>query len=99
MPNKQCVFVDLRELPANLPRHLQANHGGMSNISPSIYAIVEATDCSPIVEGDVPCEIFTRLHTEVGAKTDGFVSNLKFYLADVEAFVDLCCYSEPRWQD
>ena len=90
LPNKLWGFVDLRELPANLPRHLQANYGGISNISPSIYAIVEATDYSPVVEGDVPCEIFTRLHTEVGAKTDGFVSELKFYLADVEAFVDPC---------
>jgi len=90
LPNKLWGFVDLRAIPSNLPRHLQLNYGGLSNISPSIYAIVESATLSPEVEGDVKCEIFTRLHTEVGAKTDGFVSELKFYLADVEAFVNPC---------
>ena len=90
LPNKIWGFVDLRGLPGSLPRHLQVNYGGLSNLSPSIYAIVESATLSPMVEGDVHCEIFTRLHTEVGAKTDGFVSELRFYLADVEAFVNPC---------
>ena len=90
LPNKVWGFVDLRQLPGSLPRHLRVDYGGLSNLTPSIYAIVEATTLSPRVDGEVNCEIFRRLHTEVGAKTDGFVSELKFYLADVEAFVDPC---------
>ena len=90
LPNKIWGFVDLRGLPADLPRNQQLNFGGIANLSPSIYAIVESTELSPSLYGDVNCDIFVRLHTEVGAKTDGFVSKLKFYLADVEAFVDPC---------
>jgi hypothetical protein len=86
LPNKLWGFVDLRRLPGAT----QVNYGGVSNLHPSIYAIVEATELSPVMEGNVNCEIFIRLHTEVGAKTDGYVSELKFYLADVEAFVDPC---------
>ena len=86
LPNKIWGFVDLRQLPAAS----RVNYGGLSNLSPSIYAVVEATELSPEVEGDIHCELFIRLHTEVGAKTDGYVSELKFYLADVEAFVDPC---------
>jgi len=87
LPNKIWGFVDLRQLPGSM----QVNYGGLSNLTPSIYAIVEATELTDCVEGaDINCELFIRLHTEVGAKTDGFVSQLKFYLADVEAFVDPC---------
>ena len=90
LPNKIWGFVDLRELPANLPRNSQINCGGLSNLSPSICAIVESTELSPHVDGDVDCEIFTRLQTEVAGMTDGYVSKFKYYLADVEAFVDPC---------
>jgi len=77
-------FVDFRQLPAGLPRHQQLN------LFPSIYATVESTELSPSIQGDVNCDMFVHLHAEVGANTDGFVSQLKFYLADVEAFVDPC---------
>jgi len=90
LPNKMWGFDDLCGLPADLPCNQQLNFGGVANLSPSIYAIVESTELSPSLHGDVNCDIFMRLHTEVGAKTDGFVSKLKFYLADVEAFVDPC---------
>jgi len=90
LPNKMWGFVDLRGLPADLPRNQQLKFGGVANLSPSIYAIVESTELSPSLHGDVNCDIFVHLHTEFGAKTDGFVSKLKFCLADVEAFVDPC---------
>jgi len=78
-------FVDLRGLSADLPRNQQLNFGGVANLSPSIYAIDESTELSRSLHGDVNCDIFVHLHTDVGARTDGFVSKLKFYLADVEA--------------
>jgi hypothetical protein len=90
LPNKLWGFVDFRGLPANLPRHSQINFGGIANIQPSICAIVEAAELSPEVEGDVPCALFTRLHTEVGGMRDGYVSKMKFYLADAEAFTNPC---------
>jgi len=77
-------------LPADLPRNQQLNFGGVANLSSSIYAIVESTELSPSLHRDINCDIFVRLHTEVGAETGGCVCKLKFYLADVEAFVDPC---------
>jgi len=110
LPNKMWGFADLRGPPADLPRNQQLNFGSIANLSPSICATAESAELSPSLHGDVNCDMFARLHTEVGVKTDGFVSKLKFCLAEVEAFVEPCIVvpnpasslgwnSEPRWRD
>jgi len=43
LPNRIYGFLDLRSLPANLTRSNRINYGGLENIKPAIYAIVEAT--------------------------------------------------------
>jgi len=45
---------------------------------PLTCAIVESAEPPTGIAGDVSCEMFTRLHAEVGAKTDGFARQLKF---------------------
>ena len=88
LPNKIWGFVDLRELPDNLPRRSRIHYGANANVKPGIYAVVEATNegCDG-VEGS---ELFDVLTTEIGGMTNGSVSNAKFYLADVNAFEDTC---------
>ena len=88
LPNRIYGFVDLSALPNNLQRSNGINYGGLSNIKPGIYAIVEATleGC----EGVIGRELFDVLETEVGEFDDGMVSKLKFYLADVNAFMEPC---------
>ena len=88
LPNRIYGFLDLTSLPPNLPRSSRIAHGGLANIKPAIYAIVEATveGC----EGVEATELFDVLQTEVGAFEDGMVTKLKFYLANVEAFEEPC---------
>jgi hypothetical protein len=88
LPNKIYGFVDLRMLPTTIPRAYQIDCGGLRNISPGIYAIVEATEEG--CEGHRATEMFDILTTEVGGFVDGKVTQLKFYLADVDAFVAPC---------
>ena len=88
LPNRIYEFLDLRLLPADLTRSDRINYGGLTNIKPAIYAIVEATveGC----EGVTGSELFDVLTTEVGEFEDGSVTKLKFYLADVDAFKEPC---------
>jgi hypothetical protein len=88
LPNRIYGFLDLRSLPSDLTRSDRINYGGLTNIKPAIYAIVEATveGC----EGVTGSELFDVLTTEVGEIEDGSVTKLKFYLADVEAFKEPC---------
>jgi hypothetical protein len=88
LPNRIYGFVDLTSLPANLPRSNRISHGGLSNIKPAIYAIVEATVVG--CEGAEGTDLFDVLQTEVGELRDGLVSKFKFYLADIETFQEPC---------
>jgi hypothetical protein len=84
LPNKIYGFVDLRGLPQNA----RVNFGGMTRISPGLYAIVEnAAYIDDEVEENMS-ELLTPIEKEVGAKEDGMVSKQTFYLADVEAFLE-----------
>ena len=96
LPCKIWGFVDLSQIPPNVG----VSYGGLSNVSPGIYAIVE---CATVMAGDevvikkrkgkkdehivVPneTELVSRLEIDC-AKIDGKLSSLRFYLADVEAF-------------
>lgn len=76
--NRIWGFVDLTRLPNNSG----INYGGLSNLVPAVYAIVE----SSIVD-DIGDELISEIHTEISEMTNGYVTKMKYYLADVEAFV------------
>ena len=83
LPCKIYGFVDLRDLPSK-------NHGlnmqGMP-LGNSIYAIVEAAVFDEDEVRKSMSEIFVPITKEVGRITNNAVSQMKFYLADVEAIV------------
>lgn len=87
LPNKIWGFVDLTDLPLNSG----VEYGGLSNIPPGVYAIVENANWTSVLEGhnDVDgkddSELVRRIQTDV-VKMGGKVHDLVFYLADVEAF-------------
>jgi len=83
VPNKIWGFVDLTMLPQNSG----LNYGGIHNLPPGIYGIVENATAT-YDEDDEDCddsELVQRIQTEVH-KVNGKVHDLVFYLADVEAF-------------
>lgn len=84
LPNKIWGFVDLN----NLPQGNEVEWGGLSGIPPGCYAIVEN---GVFVEEDNPrdeSELLMPIEKEVGKIRRKRVTKLKFYLADVEAFVE-----------
>ena len=88
LPNRIYGFLALRGLPADLQGPRRINYGGLGNLKPAIYAVVEATmEGSEDLHGT---ELFDVILTDVGAFTNGVVSELKFYLADVDTFEEPC---------
>ena len=82
IPNKIWGFVDLTQLR----RNSRINIGGIRNLQPGVYAVVEAAE---FVENPIDTELITEIEIEVGGFTgEGYVSKLTFYLASVEAFVE-----------
>lgn len=82
LPNKIWGFVDLSQLPSG---RNGLEYGGLAHLQPSVYAIVEtAHEFIPAQEFDIP--LIEEFTTEVGAMAQGFVTEHKYYLADVEAF-------------
>jgi len=87
LPNKIWGFVDLTELPPNSG----IQYGGLGNITPGVYAIVENANWTSVLEGENDIdgqddsELVRRIQTDV-VKIGGKVHDLLFYLADVEAF-------------
>ena len=81
LPNKIWGFVDLTGLPYNSG----VEYGGLVDLQPGLYAIVES---ATFVEDSADDEgIFSPIIKEVGETRHGFVTKLQFYLADCEAFV------------
>jgi hypothetical protein len=78
-PCKCWGFIDLSDLP--VPRE-RINYGGLRDITPGVYAIVE---CAEVV--DNVHELVYRIETECLTNNKGEVQNLKYYLADVEAII------------
>ena len=80
LPNKIWGFVDLTGLNVNSG----ISYGGLNNLQPGLYAIVESAmvDAEEADKG-----IFVPITTEVGELQDGYVTQLLYYLADVEAIV------------
>jgi hypothetical protein len=83
LPCKIWGFADLRGLPVNSG----ISFAGVSNIYPGVYAIVECGLYPQGRNGDNESEICVPVSKEVGHMVDGCVTELKFYLADVESFL------------
>jgi hypothetical protein len=85
LPCKIWGFVDLRDLPVDN----NVDYGGYEGIPPGIYSIVESSKFTPWPENGEPhrSELFIPIHKEVRKIHQNRVTKLKFYLADVEAFV------------
>ena len=83
LPCKIWGFLDL----SNLPLHRRISVGGLNNLPPGIYAVVEA---SVLVENAVNTELIREIESEVGSfgGQERYVTQLKFYLAPVDAFVE-----------
>jgi hypothetical protein len=82
LPNKIWGFVDLSYVPEEINEH----YGGL-DLKPGVYAIVESAayyDAGPALQTS---EMFAPIRKEVGKIVNGCVTEMKFYLADVEAFV------------
>ena len=83
LPAKIWGFVDLRALPARSG----IQYGGLGSIDPGVYAVVESSyyQWDPNDPDRDDTELMESIFLDVGMMTNGFVSKLRFYLADVEA--------------
>ena len=77
LPNKIWGFVDLRQLPQNAG----IDFGGLIDVAPAIYAVVESTQ---ILENN--SEIVLSFETDVVKNAQNKFETFQFFLADVEAF-------------
>lgn len=80
LPNKLWGFVDLHGLPPNS----NVNYGGIQGVKPAMYAIVESTTMNE----EEHSELVLTIETDAYLNARGKVVNLRFYLADVDAFVE-----------
>ena len=84
LPNKVWGFVDLSCLPSNSG----INFGGVTDLSPGLYAIVETAVYSKNKKEKDMSELFVPIRKQVRGLRHGYVQGMKFYLADVEAIVE-----------
>ena len=82
LPAKIWGFVDLEWLPQDNG----VSFGGNDELYPAVYAIVESSDYSTNQTEIDMSHIFVPITKEVKKMTNGIVTKLKFYLAEVEAF-------------
>jgi hypothetical protein len=87
LPCKVYGFVNLGSLPADLTGANRIRFGGLNNVAPGVYAIVE---CVVLEEDDKNSDLMVSMTTEVEDIRDGRVAELRFYLADAEAIMDTC---------
>ena len=84
LPNKVWGFVDLSALPEDSGVHF----GGLNSLEPGLYAIVESAQYVNTNMKEEVSELFVAVKKEVKGIRNGFVTGMKFYLADCEAIVD-----------
>ena len=82
LPNKIWGFVDLRGLPERNRLH----YAGIW-LKQGVYAVVESSIFVEDEEREGLSKIFVPITKVVGGMVQNMVSQLKFYLADVEAIV------------
>jgi hypothetical protein len=83
LPNKLWGFVDLSDLPENSA----INFADIDGLPPGVYGIVENAAYAQEENGGKKSEIMVPILKEIGGMANGCVTKLKFYLADVEAFL------------
>lgn len=83
LPCKIYGFVDLTMLPDDSG----LNYGEVESLSPGLYAIVECAEYDDDDDDWDLAEMLKPLIKEVAEIRGGRVRKLKFYLADVDAFV------------
>lgn len=84
LPNKIWGFVDLSALPQNSG----IDFGGLSNLQPATYAIVETAEEKVDDNLVKQPDLFTRILKDVeGIQNGRIIGNPHFYLADCDAFV------------
>ena len=87
LPSKIWGFLDM----SDLAHDSGVNYGGLSNIQPGTYAIVE-TGNGQEIPNDYEWSIFSPFCTEVTGDEDNEADmGTKLYLADVEAFKEPVC--------
>ncbi len=84
LPCKIWGFADLSKLPEDSG----LVYGGLENVSPGFYAIIESGNYVDDRNGIEKSEIFVPITKEVGQIRNNRVARIQFYLADVEAFVE-----------
>lgn len=87
LPCKVYGYVDLSSLPPDLTGANRIRAGGLDNVAPGVYAIVESVVLS---DEENNSDLMVAMTTEVSHIADGRVAKLRFYLADVEAILDTC---------
>jgi len=83
LPCKIWGFIDLRRLS----NKNNINYGGYEGLAAARYAVVESTKVNPDQNEREISEIFVPILTDVRQLRHGRVAKRKFYLADVEAFL------------
>ncbi len=110
LPNKIWGFADLRQLPENSG----VDFGGLCDLAPALYAIVESA--APVKDRKElkRSELLIPIRKEIGQVRKKRVTKLQFYLADVETFVEplvvvpdiggppnayFMCRSRAKWRE
>ena len=83
--NKIWGFIDLSVL--NMEMYGQIHYGGIE-LENIVYAIVETSTYEDATPDHWHSTIFSPINTEISGIANSRVAKLKFYLADVEAFVE-----------
>jgi hypothetical protein len=84
LPNKICGFVDLSSIPADSG----ITFGGVAELQPGLYAIVENSKYSTSQKEKDMSELFVPIRKVTKPLRHGYVTGMKLYLAEVEAIAD-----------
>jgi hypothetical protein len=84
LPSKISGFVDLSELPEDAG----ISYGGVQQLSPGVYAIVESAKFLKNKRLADMSDLFVPIRKNHGKLVNGSAVCYKYYLADVEGFID-----------
>ena len=73
----------MKKLP---PGNNGISYGGLDHVPPGVYAVVESSETCTQADR-LSSELLTPITSEIGAMNRGYVTQMRYYLADVEAFV------------
>jgi hypothetical protein len=85
LPSKISGFVDLSELPEDAG----ISYGGVQQLSPGVYAIVESAKFLKNKRLVDMSDLFVPIRKDHGKLVNGSAVRYKYYLADVEGFINM----------